>query len=173
MKELQNKFPAINWLNYLKKSLYSQLTNRIDIFSENSFSQLLFNNSVKITFLNINNFEKYYQLITNTPKRVVANNVFWCYFNKLKLDSKELSSRMVELKNNFLYELNRKKFNYKLPKKCTTKLIKDNRQILNLNMLYLNEYFDKRKSNYTLDMVEDIRVSFQQIIEKVSIIHAY
>lgn len=62
LKELQIKFPNLNWKNYINEMLAPHL--QID-FSEN------------IVVIEKSYVKSFFDLISKTPKRVLANYLFW------------------------------------------------------------------------------------------------
>lgn len=151
--KFQDNSLALEWLLYLNEIIYP----------ESNLSDL---DEIRIYFVNC--FEKFIQLVQETPKRVIANYVFWDFFNQL-LKKDLLSPRLQEVKRDFDLEINGSKntLNYVLSKKCLYRIIDNLSQAL--SVFYIKKKFDARKREYALNMVEKLSSSFRQILNNVSL----
>lgn len=153
MNNLKNEF-AFKWLEYLNNISYPKLKK--------------LSKSDEVLILNIEYLKNYTELISQTPKRVIANYVFWYFFNEI-LKKDLLSSRLQEIKVDFFREITKgtKKRHslYKAQKKCMTQIIED--MSLAVTAFYVNKNFDARKREYGLKMVEKIKISLKQVVDNV------
>lgn len=147
--DLQKIFPAIKWLDYLNKVLTPDHLKSTET----------------IVMFHYSYFEKFFELIAKTPKRVVANFVSWSFFNNINLDYKLLSSRIENTKRKFLHDLRGEKF-YSLEIKCVNSIAQNMK--LAMNIFYLKKNFDPKKKEYIVTLAENIRASFQRILNDVS-----
>lgn len=149
INELQKKFPSIDWLEYLNKVLFPQprLKDTDEVITNNG------------SYL-----ENFFQLIEKTPKRDIANYVFWRFF---EFSTNLLSSRIRKAETEFLNELKGRNFrDYEAD--CVSELMA--KFPVAMDMLYVNKHFDVKKKDFALNMLEDIRISIRKILGDVSMI---
>lgn len=148
--ELHHQFPAINWFDYLSKILYPQYELK---------------NSDEILLYDFGYFEKYFHLLSETPKNVQANYACWSFFNNIDVDFNLLSSRLKNLKNEFLHKLRGEKY-YIKSSKCIFKITKD--MTLAKNIFYAKKHFDPEMKTRMMELIKDIKSSFGKILNDVS-----
>lgn len=153
--ELKEKFSSSHkWIEHLNKTLFPEVKlndkDRIDI--------------------NLNYWIQFSKLIDETPKRVLANYVFWNFFNE-NMEKNPLSSRLQKIKADFLHDMKGTgkesvDKSYRSSEKCVARVV-DNLPVATI-AFYINKHFDTRKREYASEMIEKIKASFQQIINNVS-----
>lgn len=148
VNELQKKYSYIPWLTYIN-----------DKFSP--YKVLKSNDT--IILIGPKYFEKLNNVLTKTPKRVLANFVYW----RVVLESISTLSKPIKIAyKKFITELSG--IDAKFPRWQVCLSTVKSRMPLAIGALYVRRHFDETKKQKVMNIVKDLHKNFEQILEKVS-----
>ncbi|KAF2899680.1 hypothetical protein ILUMI_06498, partial [Ignelater luminosus] len=147
IKELQEKFPKIPWLNYINGILHSEIKLR-----END----------TVLVLVPSYFSSLEKLIENTPKRVLAN---YAIFRAVQDMISLLPKQMYRHFQTALQSLQGQSERPARWKHCS--MTAHNKLPFLASSLYVQKYFDKDAKRKTVEMIKYLKGSFVEILKNI------
>ena len=146
-REMTKNYPGINWIEYINNILKPHSSLNDDEFI----------NIAVLSYLNDLDV-----LLKSTPKRVLANYAMWRITKEsIPMLSERLRDRLTEFSKTLTGT------SVKSPrwKKC----VSDTSGNLNvaLSSLYIRNYFDENTKKLALELIENLRQSYRNILKEV------
>ncbi|XP_046983494.1 neprilysin-2-like isoform X1 [Schistocerca americana] len=147
VEQLQREFPLLSWLEYLQAMLPPHVTVSDDDV---------------VVVVVPSYLERLRELISHTPKRVMANYVMWrAASESVSYMTEKLRSRQLEYSS----ALSGKTAREPRWKECLGIVAAG--VDLSVGSIYVRKYFDEEAKKAALEMVDDIRQEFLRILQEV------
>jgi membrane metallo-endopeptidase-like protein 1 len=145
--ELQEKYPYLNWLNYLNSLMPAETKFTTDDIIINGVP----------TF-----FEKLGQLLTNTPKNVIQNYLMWRFaFGSVPLLGQSFRDRQQE----YIRIITGSEKENPRALTCTDIVLSFFPHAL--GSLYVRKHFDEAAKQNVMVMVDNLKVAFKEILDEI------
>ncbi|XP_046984045.1 neprilysin-2-like isoform X1 [Schistocerca americana] len=147
VEKLQRAYPSVPWLEFLQALLPPRVT---------------VSSSEAVVVLAPSYIERLLQLLSHTPKRVIANYIMWRAAEaRVRFMTEEMRERQLD----YNYALTGKKERQPRSRECVE--IVATGMPLAVGSIYVRRFFDKEAKNAALEMVDDIRQEFLHMLQEV------
>ncbi|XP_011497176.1 PREDICTED: endothelin-converting enzyme 1-like [Ceratosolen solmsi marchali] len=144
LDKLYRTIPQIDWQRYLSIILARPV-----------------NSSEPIVLYAVNYFQDLVKLLSQTPRRVIANYLFWRF---IRHRVNNLDDRFQEAKQTFYYILFGREKSPSRWKNCVSQV--NSNMGMAVGSIFVRKYFNEQSKNDTLSMTHEIQHAFRELLNK-------
>lgn len=147
--ELQEKYPYVQWLEYVNDLTFPYILNENDL----------------VCIENPTYLHAVENLLTKTPKRVIANYLIW---RAIDASAKFLNKEIRDTRLLFTKACNGIKESRPDEERCIKLMMnKDNAMLPGISAMYVNNYFHKDTRDKVAEIVSVFKDTYGSVVQKV------